>query len=301
MSQDFNDLTNGSNGLNPAKKATGSVFPERAYDSATGITRIEPLLTAELFKTRFFFGIPLASPLTKEQITPDMMKDFIQRAAAQFEVDAKVFVSPVIQRHRLPFDPNLYHQHIWCEIPNKPIQKVLRLAICSASYDQTPGATDQYPSGAEIFQIPTQWIDMSYAQRGNIFVNPINPAFSAIGTTTAVAASGATILQFIGQSGWVPAYWTAECVMGFCSESGDVPVFVNEAIGTKAAMLLILNLLPLYRIVSHSMGADGLSQSVSNQLWNILQIKYNLLEEAYKHQVKAVKVLTANTLFSSNV
>jgi hypothetical protein len=142
---------------------------------------------------------------------------------------------------------------------------------------------------------------MSYAPKGNIFVNPINPAFSAIGTTTAVAASGATILQFIGQNGWVPAYWTAECVMGFCSEDGNVPVYVNEAIGTKAAMLLILNLLPLFRIVSHSMGADGLSQSVSNQLWNILQIKYNLLEEQYKHMIKSVKVLTANTLFSSNV
>src|SRR5579871_4873006 len=126
---DNNADTNGTfqrERLKYAKRGTGSVLPEHAIDAAGAPDRIEPFLTAKQLKSRFLFGIPMVNPLNpKEKISTKDMEDFIKRGVNQFERDSMVDVMPVIRSHRLPFDPNLYHQFIYCEIPNKPVQKVI--------------------------------------------------------------------------------------------------------------------------------------------------------------------------------
>lgn len=314
MSIDNNQSNRSPN--NATKRGTGSVFPEGAIDSGGGPERIEPMLTAKQLKQRMFKGFDLVSPINGEKWTMSDLKDTIKRATAQFEVDAQVKVAPLLLRKRLPFDPNLYHQFIYCDLPDKPISLVRRLAICSASYIDIPlQSTDaaenvnpqnlvnasRYPSGAQIYQIPTEWIEMGNAVRGLLNVNPINPAFSAIGITTSVAASGATILQFIGQQGWVPAYWTVEYVVGFCSLEGNVPVVVNECIAQKAALMVIDQLILLFKIANQSLNMDGLGQSVSDLTYQLLMEKRKQLVEDYKAGVHRIKMMTGNTMFSSNV
>ena len=291
MTQDFTD----------AKRGIGSVFPEKVYDSAPGLERIEPFLTAQMLKDRFFMGIPLISPITKEKITPAHLRDYIKRASSIVEIDSKLDLTQVVRRHRLPFDPNLYRSFICLEIPNKPVNKVLRLAICSASYKYTDQETAQYPAGAEIYRIPNEWVEMGNAIRGILNVNPINPAFSAIGTQTAVAASGAAILQFIGQIGWVPSYWVVECVHGFVSDNGQTPVVMNELLGMKAALLMISNLIPQYQIASQSLNIDGLGQSVNNQMYQLLQYKQQQLQADYDKMLKTLKTMTGNNFLIGNV
>lgn len=288
--------------LQYAKKGTGAIYPERAIATANAPDRIEPILTPKVLKERYFFGIPLASPIDPaSKMTAKMLQDYIKRGMNQFERDAQVDVAPVIRSHRLPFDPNLYHQFIYCEIPNKPVYKLLELSIRSASYQDTQEEQDRYPQGAQIYRLPGEWIEMGNAIRGIINVNPINPAFSAVGVTTSVAASGATILQFIGQQGWVPAYWTAVCQHGFCSEEGNVPVIVNECIGLRAAMLILDNLIPLYKVASQSLNIDGLGQSVNDLSYQLLKQKRDQCAIDYKENVKKIKTLTANNFYSGNV
>lgn len=289
-------------GGDPAKRGQGSVFPIDAIDAGGGPNRVEALLTPGKFRSRFFFGVPLVSPLDpKAKMTDDDLRDYILRGIAQFEQDIRSTVSPVIRRVRLPFDPNLYYNNIWCEVPWKPVQKVLRLAICSASYQDGPQAADRYPSGNQIYKIPNQWIDMSYAPHGKIFVNPINPAFSAVGFTDQMSSSGATILQFIGIQGWVPAYWTIECEVGFCSPEGNVPIIVNEAIGCQAAILLCDNLIPLFRVSSQSLSLDGQGQSATDDLQKLLKQKRDDLEKRYAQLKKDLKTYTGANFFASNI
>ena len=290
-----------SSDLKDAKRAPGSIFPEATYDSAPGLDRIEPMLTASKLTTRFLGGVPLVYPITKERITPEMLEDFIVRGSNQAEIDLQTTITATMRRVRMSFDPNLYNQHMWMEIPYKPVQKVARLAICSASYINTPQQNEQYPSGANIYTIPNEWIDMSYASKGKIFVNPINPAFSAISSATAVGSSGATILHFIGQQGWVPAYWTAEVLVGLGTEDGKVPIIVNEIVGCKTAMMIIDNLILSYRVASQSLGIDGLSQSVGDNMQNLLQKKREYLDASYRENVKKLKVIFGNTWFVGNV
>jgi hypothetical protein len=289
--------------LKNAKKGTASVFPDGVYDAANGQDRVEAFLTPEVFVSRFLWGIPLVSPITKQKLTDNDIKDYITRGANQLEFDAQVEIFPVTRRHRLPFDPNLYYQWIYLEVPNKPIQKVVRAAICSASYLDTGAENEnsKYPSGANIYQLPNDWIEMGNARRGILNVIPINPAFTAIGTGDAVGATGAAILAFIGQMGWVPSYWTVECVHGFCSEDGKVPHIVNEAIGMAAAIKVLSNLYPLFRVTSQSLSIDGLGQSNTDQLQQLLQAKIQQLQTDYQKIVNRIKAMVSNKMFSSNV
>jgi hypothetical protein len=293
-----------------AKKPTGAVFPERAIAGTGLYAELEPLIDGQLMAERFLFGIPLHSPLTKQKLGPKHMEDFIKRGLGRFQLEAKTNVQLKVMRHRLPFDPNLYNQHIFVECPFKPIRRVLRLAICSSSYvgifddridGGEPESKKQFPSGGEIYQIPNDWIEMGNATRGYLNVNPLSPAFTALGTAQATGAMGATILQFIGQQGWVPAYWTLECETGLMTEDGQIPVIVNEAIGSAAAIYAIDNLLPLFRVASQSMSVDGLGQSVNDRMIELLQDKRETLEKRYAMIIKHLKVMFGNNFFSSNV
>jgi hypothetical protein len=197
----------------------------------------------------------------------------------------------------------MYQQFIYLEVPEKPVQQVINLAITSASYSETgeKNSNSRYPRGAEIYTIPTEWIEMGNASRGIVNVNPINPAFSAIGTSTSVPASGASIMAFIGQQGWVPAYWNLEVVLGLGSMEGTVPAVVNEAVGARATMLLMDNLIPQYRVASQSLSIDGLGQSVSDQLYQLLMDKRDQAEKTFLNITKKVKAVTSSKLFSGNV
>lgn len=297
------DLGRRPDGTQGSKKNIGATWPEKAIAAAPGLDRVEPFLTPSKFTSRFLFGIPLKSPLTGQEIKLADLKDYIQRAGNQFELDSKVNIFPVVHRWRLPFDPNDYAQFIFCQLPLKPVQQIVKLAITSASYTETgeKNENSRYPRGHEIYTIPPEWVEMGNATRGLINVNPINPAFSAIGTSTSVPASGATILQFIGQQGWVPAYWNVEAIVGMGTMEGNVPVMINEAVGAMATVLIADNLIPQYAIVSQSLSIDGLGQSVSNQLYQLLQDKRDKAQMRYEEIVKKIKAVTSNKLFMGQV
>lgn len=297
------NLGRNPDGTQGSKKNIGASWPEKAIAAAPGLNRVEPFLTPKKFQKRFLFGIPTVAPLTKEKLELDDMKDYIQRAANLFELETKVSVFPIVKRFRLPFDPNMYQQFIYLEVPEKPIQQVINMAITSASYTETGERNEgsRYPRGHEIYTIPPEWVEMGNASRGILNVNPINPAFSAIGTSTSVPASGASILQFIGQQGWVPAYWNIEVILGLGTMEGNVPAIVNEAIGAKAVMLLMDNLIPQYRIVSQSLSIDGLGQSVSDQLYQLLMDKRDQAEKSFKEITNKIAKVTSSKFFSGNV
>lgn len=297
------NLGQNPDGTQGSKKNIGATWPEKTIAAMPGLNRVEPFMTPNVFKKRFLFGIPLIAPLTKEVLTPNDLKDYIQRAANLFELETKVSIFPVVKRFRLSFDPNAYSQFIFLEVPEKPIQQVKNLSICSASYTETGdrNQNSRYPRGHEIYTIPPEWVEMGNASRGIINVNPINPAFSAIGTSTSVAASGATVMQFIGQQGWVPAYWNVEVIIGLGSMEGNLPSIVNEAIGARAVMLLMDNLIPQHRVASQSLNIDGAGQSVGNQMANLLQDKRDQAEKHFKEICLKVKAFTANKIFSSHI
>ena len=280
-----------------SKKPVGSVFPENVVEAAPGLARIEPFLTPTKLKERYLFGIPLASPVTKEVMSDDMVKDYITRAASDFEAESQANIFRAVRQYRLPFEPDMYLEHIYLNVPHKPCQNVLEISIRSASYSEdNPTINNKYPEGDLIYQIPNEWIEMGNAIRGVLNVNPINPAFSSVGMTAGSASAGATLLQFIGQQRYVPAFWFVKLITGFADDCGRVPVVINEAVGNKATILLLNNLIPQFRIASQSLSIDGMSQSVNDQLFSLLQDKRQQAQQDYDKAVKRIKMLTSNKI-----
>jgi len=289
-------------GSQATKKGIGSVWPDKAIAAAPGLDRVEPFLTPAKFKKRYFFGIPLISPSTKEKIEMNDLKDYIQRGANQFEIDTRLSIFPVVKRWRLPFDASTYAQYIYLEIPEKPIQQVVKLAITSASYSNTGTYNEmsRYPRGHELYTVPNEWIEMGNASKGIINVNPINPAFSTIGASSGAVLSGAAIISFLGNQGWIPAYWNIEAVVGLGSMEGNVPSIVNEAVGLRASMMLLDNLIPQFRFASQSLNLDGAGQSVSDGMYGLLQQKRKDAETDYNQIVKKIKTITSTKMFSTH-
>jgi hypothetical protein len=289
-----------SRDLSGGKKPIGSITPEKSFDSV-GLERVEGFVTPQNLRDRFLWGIPLRSKLTKQEMNDTLLLDFINRGANMAEIEAQIEITPTLKRTKQPFDRNMYEQFIYLEVPFKPIQKVISLAITSPNYTDLPQQGDQYPAGSTIYRIPPEWIETANFNRGRINVIPLQSAYNGLMPAASFPASGAAILMFLGMQSNLPAYWEIEVLVGFVSENGDCPVLVNELVGMKAAMLVLDNLIPQYSVTSQSMGIDGMSQSVGDQMYNLLTTKRQQLEKDYMSAVKRAKVLVGNTLFSSHI
>jgi hypothetical protein len=290
-----------------SKKPVGAAFPQNVIESSGIMAEVEPLLDADTFRRRFFFGIPMISPMTKEKIQSEDLEDFVKRGMARLQFDSKIQIQTKVMRSRLPFDAALYKQFIHLEIPNKPIKRVVRLALASANYDQVVDekgvleADKEFPSGGAIYTIPNSWVDPSNATRGLLNVIPISPAYGAISFSTSASQAGATLLSILGVGAFIPSFWTVEYECGLMDPAGQLPVIVNEAIGCAAAMLLAENLIPLYRTASQSLSVDAMSQSINDQMINVLTQKITTLDQRYQGLMKKLKTYYGQNMFTSNI
>ena len=203
------------------KSQIGATYPDHAEATSGASQRCEPLLTPELLRSRHLFGIPLASPLTKEKITDEMMKDQIVRAVNQAELDSKIQIWPVQFKKKFPFDRNLYQSWVHIQLDRCPVQSVQSLTITTAD-------------GTMVYKMPQRWIESSNFHKGLLNVVPISPAFTAVGSSTSASQGGAIFLTWIGGLNSVPAYWQVEWVAGFDDKAVPVvpPSPLREA-GTK--------------------------------------------------------------------
>jgi hypothetical protein len=268
------------------KHQLGATYPDHVIGTNEAAQRCEPLLTPELLKSRHLFGIPLASPLTKEKITDEMLKDQIVRAVNQAELDSKLNIWPVQYKQKAPFDRSLYIS--WChlQMPHSPIQSVQSLTITTAD-------------GQQVFKMPTQWIEPNNFFKGLISVIPISPAFAAMGVQASGAQGGAVFLTFLGQLGFIPAYWQLVYVCGFDDKA--LPVVVNELVGVIAAQNVLSMLGATRMVTSHSLGADGLSQGVSTPGPGVFQQRMAELEAKRVNLLAKLKTLYGHNFFVSNV
>lgn len=289
--------------LSKSKKNIHATFPENTIASAESFETMSPIYTGKDMRENFLFGIPMTAPLTGERMTDKMLDKFVKRAISLVETESKIDLQPRIKRVRLPFHPKDYIHYIHLEIPHKPIRKVVSISISAANYADTPDANADYPNGLQLYKMPLEWVDMAMATRGVLNINPFSPAFSPVGAAVEFGTAGATpITHFLGQMAFIPGFWNVEVLTGVaCEKTGNIPLPFNELVGMKAAMLAIDNLIPIFRVSSQSMGVDGLSQSVNDNLFKLLQDKRQQLEKDYDTLMKALKTNYSQRFFMTTV
>lgn len=273
-----------------SKSGPGRTFPDNAIES--GWNRVEPLVTPDQVKARHMFGIPLVSamkdPITnKAQVyTNEMIKDTIDRAIALVEQETGLDIFPVRSKEKHPFDRHEYESFGYMRLERRPIASVEKLTI-------TP------PSGADLYQVPIEWIETAYLPKGQINLIPLGNAI-AYGSPADVGSGGALFLNVLGSQPWVPAFWQVEYTSGF--PDGSIPKGINELIGVVAAMEVLSALGATYgKSSSHSLGIDSLSQSISTPGPQIFVQRLNDLAEKRKWIVKKLKTSYGLNLFSGNV
>jgi len=272
--------------LDGQRTSLGSTYPDHAENSNAAVNRVEPLLTPELLKSRHLFGIPLVSPLTREKISDEMLKDSIVRAVNRAETQSKLVIWLTQFKQKFPFDRNLYQQWVHINIPKTPIFSLQSLTITTAD-------------GTNVFVMPQRWIETSNFHKGLLNVIPISPAFAALGAQTTGATGGAVFLTFIGQLGWIPAYWQAEWIAGFDDKA--IPVIVNELIGVIAAMDVLSPLAATKQTTSHNLSADGLGQGVSTPGPQTYKIRMDELEVKRQQILADLKMMYGQSMFVGSV
>jgi hypothetical protein len=290
--------------LRKAKKPIHATYPVDAVNSAENFEVMENLITGRQMKERFLFGVPTIAPLTGEKLTDAMLKDFIKRAINLVEAESKIDLQPRIKRTRQPFHAKDYMSYIHLEIPHKPIRKVISLTISASNYEDTPDEHSDFPNGLKLYTYPLEWLDMANAQRGILNINPFSPAFTPGPGAGEVFTTAGTvpINSFLGQLGFIPGFWNIEVLTGVaCEKTGKIPVVFNELIGMKAAILALDNLIPLFRVASQSLGIDGLSQSVTDNLFNLLANKRKQLAEDYTSLLKVMKTQFNQSFFMTSM
>lgn len=275
-------------------KSGPKVYPETAVDAE--YQRMEPLLTPEQLARRFLMGVDLSSqmrdPFTGKPLrwTPDMVQDIIDGAMQTAETESGVMLRPVTFREKHPFDRFAYKSYGYFQLRNVPASKIVSVAVVP-------------PNGEAVYSMPLEWVETAYLPRGQINIIPMTAAQVGGSSTTGIfpgqsANGGAFYLTVVQQAGWVPAYWQVEYVAGYCD--GQVPRFVNDLIGTIAAMDILSMLATTYaKVQSHSLGIDGLSQSISTPGPQIFKQRLDELKERRILLVKKLKAMTGRKIFSS--
>lgn len=261
-----------------------ATYPVLAKATSSLTRRIEPLLSPELFISRFLKGLNL------EQWTTDEMKDRINMAINEAELLIDVPITPVQRKEKHPFDKNLYQNFVHIMTNFGPINTVERLGIVSSN-------------DVDIFPIPPSWVESARFFQKQVNVIPLT-VVGATGIATG-QPTGAAGLAFIaamnGGIHWVPSYWEIEYTTGVCSVDGQVPGVVNELIGTIAAIDILGLLGPQNANTSVSVSHDGISQSSSNPGPAIFQTRIGELTAKKEEYVKKIRKIYYNKYFMSNI
>lgn len=273
--------------LSTAKSAIGAAYPLNAVESPNG--GVEPLLSAERLRQDHLFGIPLVSaisdPITRrpQVIDDSLLNRYIKRAIALVERESKLVLFPMRFSQKLPYDRQDFDAMGYFRIPNKPVSKIISLTIRPAD-------------GNDIFQIPAEWIEMSLVQTGQINIVPINVASMTYAGVVTGSPGGAFFVNLLGQKHWIPAYWNIEYIAGF--DDGNFPIVINEAIGYKAALMVLRDLAATHaQVTGRSLGIDGLSQSVSGPGGKIYAEKIELLQVEYDKLIGSLATLYGQKRF----
>jgi len=268
-----------------SRPSMGCVYPLYAIDAGANVNRYQPLITPEIFKKDYLFGISLKSPITGEVLNNEDLKRTLDYAMNRIETEIKINIFPVQRKVRKEYDKNLYQAYCYLEMPYRPILSVEELAIADAT-------------GTNIFVFPPTLIETGNFQTGLITLGYVtnvytNSFFSANG----VASPFGNWLLANVYPRFIPAFFSIKYTAGFPEDK--MPGIINDLIATEAAIDLLSRLGPLVRTTSSSLGLDGMSQSIGSPGPNIYALRISDLKEKRDELIKNIRMMYYNSIMMS--
>ena len=245
-------------------------FPERSVDVEPGFERYEPLMTADVLKSDYLFGIPLKSSLTGDEIKDSTLGRYIVRAISTIEHSLKINITPVKYQDRYDYNLWDYQKYNFIQLNHWPIIQV-------------ESVKGKYPNAIDFIQFPSEWITC-YNEFGMFQLTPTN------GQITQFFMTGdATYIPLIlgSRASW-PQLWQITYVSGF--ENEKIPALINDLIGIKAALDALTALSPIiFPYNSYGLGIDGTSQSVGTGGPQWLALRIEEMQQRYNEMLEIAK------------
>lgn len=264
-----------------------AIYPVHASETSGLATRCEPILTPEKLKSRFLKGIPLIFP-NGDVISDEDLKDKIMLGTNEAEMLLNMTINREAFKEKAPFDKSLYDSFIHIRAEHGPIISLEHLQISSAD-------------GNNIFEIPATWIEPANFAKRLINVIPLIAAFGINSVSGSVANGGIAFLTVLGGLYWVPAYWEIKYTAGMSNKEGQVPIVVNDLIGTLTAIEVLSLIAPSNIYNSQSLSQDGISQSSSGPGPRLYELRIAELEHRKETIVKKLKGIFSGKFFVGNI
>ena len=258
-----------------SKTSGTATYPVHMQQASGLLTRCEPMLNAENFKSLFLKGINMVMPNGDRYTTKDLDLR-LNWAINEVELLLGVPITREAFQHKVPFDYSLYKSYIHIMAEKGPIISLEGLAIVSADNN-------------DIFRIPPTWIETTNFAKRLINVIPLLAAYGVNQVAGAVGNAGIAFLTVMDGLSFVPAYWQINYTAGLSTVEGQVPIPVNELIGCIAAISILSEIAPTNRYNSQSQSQDGISQSSSGPGPNIYNKRVQDLSDKRDKLVSKLK------------
>lgn len=211
----------------------------------------EPIISVEQLKATYLFGIHIVDRVTGEEFSDDALQQYIDNAVSMLEHYLDISISPVknfeeFKDYRL----NDYSEWGYFQLNNYPVACIRKVDL--VYFRDADGNPES------IQTIPNNWLRLQ-AHDGIVRMIP-NARFPA---NLQISQSGAFFPEIL-RAQTVPHAWRFTYDYGF--DPGCVPVLLNQAIGTIAAIQALIvggHLILGAGIAGTSISLDGLSQSIS--------------------------------------
>lgn len=237
-----------------SKRGVGALEPTHAV-ATSSFDRLEPLITAERVRREFCFGIDLVSQIKssttgkRDVMDNVLLGEIVLRAVSNVETDTGMDLFPVQRKEKHPFDRAAYDALGYFKLEHRPAYSVEQMAVVPAN-------------NVDVYKVPLDWIETAYLEKGQVNIVPLTIAFQNGGFIPSQSMGGAMFLSILSQKHWIPAFWQITYTSGY--PDGLLPRQVNTLVGIYAAMDILSQIAATNAMsTSHSLGFDGMSQSVS--------------------------------------
>jgi len=269
--------------VDETKKFGTKAYPIEANHTSSLLTRVEPMLTPELLRSRYLKGIDL------KDFTDDELKDQIILATNEFESLTNLTVKKTQYKERIPYDYALYRAFLFFKTNHRPILSVQSFVVESSN-------------GEEIYRLPPDWLELGNAHRGQINFLPLLTIFGTSGVIATAAPSGALIfLQSLVNYKYLAAFWTIDYCVGLSHDDGKLPIIVNDIIGMGAAIDILSIKQNQIKYSSQSISQDGIAQSSSGLSTQTYQKRIDQLTADKERLMKKIKQIFNSKFFMSNI
>ena len=268
----------------PESKGFGTkAYPVEALKTTPLLRRCEPMLTADLLKSRYLKGIDF------DKYTDPELEQEIEIATNEFELMSNLTVNKVIFKERIPFDRAAYQAFVFMKLNNGPIRTIDELIIESSN-------------GEEIYRLPPDWIEVGLAHKRQINLIPILSIFGAAGLKDSQASNaGLIFLQAVNNFRWLPAFYSVTYTGGVSHHDGELPIVINQLVGMTAAISILSMKQAQNKYNSTSVGQDGISQSASSAGPQIYKTRIEELEMKKAVLMGRVRAVFSQKYYLSNI